>query len=91
MDDAVNKGYRELEDKVKEYNPNLNTTRLRAAFDFAVKAHGNQKRKDGSPFVTHPIMAAIITAEMGLDEDAIIACLLHDCIEDTDVTHEDIS
>jgi GTP pyrophosphokinase len=91
LDDAVNKGYRELEDKVKEYNPNLNTTRLRAAFDFAVKAHGNQKRKDGSPFVTHPIMAAIITAEMGLDEDAIIACLLHDCIEDTDVTHEDIS
>ncbi len=80
MDDAVNKGYRELEDKVKEYNPNLNTTRLRAAFDFAVKAHGNQKRKDGSPFVTHPIMAAIITAEMGLDEDAIIACQLLDCM-----------
>ncbi len=91
MDDAVIKGYNELEAKIKEYNPNLNTARLRAAFEYAVKAHGDQKRKDGSPFVTHPIMAAMITAEMGLDEDSIIACLLHDCIEDTAVTHEDIS
>jgi GTP pyrophosphokinase len=91
LDDAVIKGYNELEAKIKEYNPNLNTARLRAAFEYAVKAHGDQKRKDGSPFVTHPIMAAMITAEMGLDEDSIIACLLHDCIEDTAVTHEDIS
>ncbi len=91
MDDAVLKIYYELEEKIKEYNQNLNTERLRTAFEFARKAHGNQLRKDGSPFVMHPLKAAIITAEMGLDEDAVIACLLHDCIEDTPVTHEEIA
>jgi GTP pyrophosphokinase len=90
MDDAVLKAYGELEEKVKEYNPNLNTERLKTAFEFASKAHGNQLRKDGSPFIMHPIKAAIITAEMGLDEDAVIASLLHDCIEDTSATYEDI-
>jgi GTP pyrophosphokinase len=91
VDEAVLGSFAELEDKVREYNPNLNAERLRAAFEFAYRAHGNQLRKDGSPFIMHPIKAAIITAEMGLDEDAVIACLLHDCIEDTSATHEDIS
>lgn len=90
MDEVFEK-YLALEEKVKGYNPNLNIERLRAAYEFSKNAHGDQKRKDGSPFVTHPIAAAEITADMGLDEDAIIACLLHDTIEDTNVTYEDIA
>ncbi|NLO49360.1 MAG: bifunctional (p)ppGpp synthetase/guanosine-3',5'-bis(diphosphate) 3'-pyrophosphohydrolase [Clostridiales bacterium] len=90
MDEVLEK-YLALEEKVKGYYPNLNTERMRAAFELSRAAHGNQKRLDGSPFITHPIAAAEITADMGLDEDAVIACLLHDSIEDTSVTYEDIA
>jgi GTP pyrophosphokinase len=90
MDEVLEK-YLALEEKVKGYNPGLNVDRMRAALEFSRTAHGDQKRLDGSPFITHPIAAADITADMGLDEDAVIACLLHDSIEDTGVTYEDIA
>ncbi len=90
MEDLL-KEYENLEKKVLAYNPNLNVQRLRSAFEFAVSAHQGQKRKDGSPYVTHPIAAAEITAEMGLDEDSIIASLLHDVIEDTPVLYEEMA
>ena len=64
---------------------------MRAAFECADRAHSGQKRRDGSPYVSHCIAAAIITAEMGLDEDSIISALLHDTIEDTSLTHDDIA
>jgi len=83
--------YERLEKKVLEYNPTLNLQRLRAAFEYAEKAHGAQTRKDGSLYITHPIAAAEITAEMGLDEDSVIACLLHDVIEDTPVLYDEIA
>ncbi len=89
--DAIMQLYQELEDLIKETNPTADIGRIREAFEFARQAHGDQKRKDGSPYVTHPIAAAKITAEMGLDEDSIIAAMLHDCIEDTDVTHEQLA
>jgi GTP pyrophosphokinase len=82
--------YERFEKKVLEYNPSVNVQRLRAAFEYAEKAHGMQKRKDGSPYITHPIAAAEIIAEMGLDEDAIIAAILHDVMEDTPVIYEDL-
>ena len=56
---------------------------LRAAYELARGAHGGQLRKDGSPYITHPLATATIVAEMGLDQDSILAALLHDCIEDT--------
>ena len=62
--------------------------RIRAAFELAASSHDGQTRKDGSPYVTHVIAAAEITAEMGLDEDSIVAALLHDTIEDTAVTYD---
>ena len=65
--------------------------RIRRAFDFAVEAHNGQKRKDGSPYVTHAIAAATIAAQMGLDDEAIIAALLHDVLEDTSITHEELA
>ncbi len=86
----IEEKYRELEDKIRVNNPAADLTKIRAAYEFALAAHGTQARKDGTPYITHPIAAAEIIAEMGLDEDALVAALLHDCIEDTNVTHEDI-
>lgn len=83
--------YQHFEAVIKENNPAADLARIRAAFDFAQNAHNNQRRKDGTPFVSHPLAAAEIIAEMGLDEEAIMAALLHDCIEDTGVTHEEIA
>ena len=89
--DPVLESYYALEDKVKQYNHNLDTKRLFAAFQYADNAHSGQLRKDGSPFVTHPLAVAEIVAELELDTDSIIAALLHDCIEDTGATHEDVA
>ena len=84
--------YRKLEDTVRHYNPSANFQQIRAAFEFAAKAHGPQMRKDGSPFITHPLaVAQIVAEELHLDSESIEAALLHDTIEDTSATHEDIS
>ena len=84
--------YRKLEDTVRHYNPSANFQHIRAAFEFAAKAHGAQMRKDGSPFITHPLaVAQIVADELHLDSESIEAALLHDTIEDTSATHEDIS
>ena len=89
--DEVLEQYLALEEKIKKYNPGVNVERLRYAYQFARDSHGEQKRKDGSLFVTHPIAAADIIADMELDEDSVIACLLHDVVEDTPVTAEEIA
>ena len=68
----------------------MNLERVRLAYEFASKAHEGTKRKDGSDYITHCIAAAQICAELELDEDSIIAALLHDVIEDTSYTYEDI-
>jgi len=83
--------YQELEQKVKAYNSNVDLARLRRAYEFARDAHEGQMRRDGSPYITHPTAAAEIVAEMGLDEESLIAALLHDVIEDTLLTHNDIA
>ena len=80
-----------LEEKIRERGHNMDLGRIRAAYETARMAHSGQKRKDGSPYVTHCVAAAEITVEMGLDEDSIIAALLHDVIEDTNLTHTDIA
>ena len=89
--DDMERLYAELEEKALHYNPNLNRARMRAAYEYARDKHGAQLRKDGSPYISHPLAAAGICAGMGLDEDSIIACLLHDTIEDTDATYEEVS
>ena len=61
------------------------------AVDYARNKHKDQKRKDGSPYIIHPLAVAEIVAEMGLDTDAVLGALLHDCIEDTDASHDDIA
>ena len=89
--DPVLESYRALEEKIRQYNHNLDTKRLYAAFQYADSAHSGQLRKDGSPYITHPLAVAEIVSELELDTDSIIAALLHDCIEDTGATHEDIA
>ncbi|MBO4854756.1 MAG: bifunctional (p)ppGpp synthetase/guanosine-3',5'-bis(diphosphate) 3'-pyrophosphohydrolase [Oscillospiraceae bacterium] len=84
--------YQRLEDTVRAYNPGANFSQIRAAFDFAEDAHRGQMRKDGSPFVTHPLaVAQILAEELHLDSESIAAALLHDTIEDTVATHADIA
>ncbi len=82
--------FKTLEDTIRSGTVSMDMDRVRAAYACAVEAHKNQKRRDGSPYVTHCIATAEIIAEQGLDEDSIIAALLHDVIEDTDMTHDDV-
>ena len=84
--------YQHLEETIRAYNPSASFQQIRAAFDFAVKCHNGQLRKDGSPFVTHPLaVAQIVAEELHLDSESIIASLLHDTIEDTEATHAEIA
>ena len=77
--------------KIRENTHGMDLGRIRAAYDMARVAHSGQLRRDGSPYVTHCIAAADISVDIGLDEDSIIAALLHDVIEDTNLTHDDIA
>jgi len=80
----------ELIDKVKIYNKFLNPERLSKAYDFAVKAHKDQKRDSGDPYSNHPIAVANILTELKLDSATITTGLLHDTIEDTHATYKTI-
>ena len=80
----------ELINKVKIYNKFLNPDKLNKAYDFAVKAHGNQKRASGDPYSVHPIEVANILTDLKLDSATIATGLLHDTIEDTFATYETI-
>ena len=83
--------YAQLEEKILATGHDMDLGRIRAAYNMAKTAHSGQLRMDGSPYVTHCIAAADISVDMGLDEDSIVAALLHDVIEDTSLTHEDVA
>jgi len=80
----------ELINKVKSYNKFLNPEKLNKAYNFAIKAHKNQKRDSGDPYSNHPIAVASILTELKLDSATIATGLLHDTIEDTYATYETI-
>lgn len=80
-----------LHEKIVKSGMDMDMGRIEAAYNMAKLAHSGQLRKDGSPYVTHCVAAADIASDMGLDEDSIVAALLHDVIEDTDLTHSDIA
>ena len=82
--------YASMCDAIKKHQPGADMALIDRAVDYANQKHKLQKRKDGSPYIIHPLAVAQIVAEMGLDCDAILGALLHDCIEDTDASHEDI-
>ncbi|MBQ9267476.1 MAG: bifunctional (p)ppGpp synthetase/guanosine-3',5'-bis(diphosphate) 3'-pyrophosphohydrolase [Clostridia bacterium] len=74
----------------KKYNKKSDSKLIRKAYEFAVKAHGDQKRMSGEPYIIHPLEVAYIITTLELDDESICAALLHDVVEDTDVTREDI-
>ena len=71
--------------------PGVDMALIDRAVEYARDKHKDQKRKDGSPYIIHPLAVAEIVAEMGLDMDAILGALLHDCIEDTDASFSEIA
>ena len=70
---------------------NFDIERIKDAFDFASEAHKTQSRDSGEPYISHPVWIAKLIAQMGIGEEAVIAALLHDCVEDTPVTLDDIA
>lgn len=89
---TIQEQYENLEKTVRGYNPAADFQHIRAAFEFAAEAHKDQKRKSGEPYIIHPLaVAQIVAEELRLDSESIEAALLHDVIEDTAATHEQVS
>ena len=88
--ESVSEHYESMVQAIRRYAPYADIKRVDQAFHYAEEKHKNQKRKDGSPYIIHPLAVAEIVAEVGLDTDAILAALLHDCLEDTSTTYEEI-
>jgi RelA/SpoT family (p)ppGpp synthetase len=80
----------ELIDQIKSYNRFLNSESLNKAYNFAMQAHQNQKRDEGVPYIIHPVAVAKILTDLKLDSATITTGLLHDTIEDTNVTYETV-
>lgn len=76
--------------KIKEYNPNYDMKIIADAFDLATKMHRGQLRKSGEPYMVHPIAVDYILADMGMDSTVLVAGLLHDVVEDTEYSSEDL-
>ena len=82
--------YSSMKATILKRMPGIDMELIDRAVTYADNKHCHQKRKDGSPYIIHPLAVAEIVCEMGLDIDAILGALLHDCIEDTDASHEEI-
>lgn len=83
--------YQELIERIKTYHPSNDYSMVEKAYKLAVEAHKDQKRKSGEPYIIHPLKVAYILAELELDMETIVAGILHDIIEDTEYSYEDIS
>ena len=82
--------YNELITSIKKYHPSTDITLIQKAYETAREAHKDQKRKSGEPYIIHPLCVAIILADLELDKETIVAGLLHDAVEDTWMTCEEI-
>ena len=80
----------QLINKIKVYNNFIDVDKLKKAYEFAESAHATQKRHSGDPYISHPIAVANILAELRLDGPTITTALLHDTIEDTNITYQDV-
>ena len=81
---------KDLVARVQSYNPRTDVKKLRAAYDYAKKAHAGQRRRSGEPYFTHPVAVAALLAEQRLDDATIITALLHDTVEDTATTRDEL-
>ncbi len=89
--DDPNELFHKLVDGIHKYHPSTDTTMVEKAYRIAYDAHKEQKRKSGESYIIHPVAVAIILAELELDKETIVAGLLHDVVEDTVMTTEDIT
>ena len=76
--------------RIRKYHPSTDVSLIEKAYKLAVEAHGDQRRKSGEPYIIHPLWVAIILAELEMDKETIAAGMLHDVVEDTKFTEEDI-
>ena len=83
--------YEELIRSIRKYHPSTDISMIKKAYQIASKAHEGQKRKSGEPYIIHPLCVAIILADLELDKETIVAGLLHDVVEDTVMTTEDLT
>lgn len=88
--EAFDKEVDALVTKMRAYEPKVDGKTIHAAFDYALKMHGAQARESGEPYVVHPLKVAEILADMEMDQTTIVAALLHDCIEDTKASYDNI-
>ena len=82
--------YDQLVESIRRYHPDADLTKIRRAYEIARDAHKDQKRKSGEPYIIHPLCVAIILSELEMDRDTIIAGILHDVVEDTVMTDEEL-
>ena len=83
--------YNKLIETIRQYHPSSDLSDIERAYKVAKEAHEGQFRKSGEPYIIHPLCVAIILAELELDKESIIAGLLHDVVEDTVMTSEDVA
>ncbi len=91
MSEVINHSIEEVLETAKKMNRRADLKKIRKAYDFAKEKHGDQLRRSGEPYIIHPVQVAYTLAELGLDESTISAALLHDVVEDTDVTREELA
>ena len=82
--------YQDLINTIRKYHPSDDITMIEKAYWIADEAHKEQKRKSGEPYIIHPLCVAIILADLELDKETIVAGLLHDVVEDTVMTVEQV-
>ena len=77
--------------QIKTYHPSDDLTQIRKAYELAAEAHKDQRRRSGEPYIIHPLCVALILAHLEMDKETIIAAILHDIVEDTEITLEDVT
>lgn len=77
--------------RIRKYHPSTDVSMIRKAYDLAREAHGNQFRKSGEPYIVHPLWVSIILANLEMDKETIIAAMLHDVVEDTEISEKEVS
>lgn len=89
--ESPDKLYDMLIARIRKYHPSTDVSKIRKAYELADEAHGKQFRKSGEPYIIHPLWVSIILADLEMDKETIIAAMLHDVVEDTDISEAEIS
>ncbi len=87
---TCNQNFEKLIERLSDLDKNYNLSKIRSAYEYAREMHEGQFRESGEPYITHPLAVAGILVDLGMDTDAICAALLHDVVEDTDATYDDV-